>query len=109
MAKYIERDQLVEHLTRMMGARQIDRLPRSGYAKAIQDVDGCPAADVVPVTRGRWIPESNRPRSWAWRCSLCGRTAYQVVPARQETADKRCALRYCPHCGARMDGGEGDA
>ena len=52
--------------------------------------------------RGHWIAESERPRSWAWRCSLCHMTAYQVVPWRRPMSEKICTLRYCPHCGARM-------
>ena len=51
MGKLIDRDVLVAHLERMMQARQIDRLPKSGYAKAIEDVAGCPTVDAVPVVR----------------------------------------------------------
>lgn len=51
MGKLIDRDVLVAHLERMMAARQIDRLPKSGYAKAIEDVAGCPTVDAVPVVR----------------------------------------------------------
>lgn len=45
MGKLLDRDVLVAHLERMMAARQIDRLPKSGYAKAIEDVAGCPTVE----------------------------------------------------------------
>ena len=86
MGKQLERDVLIDHLRRMMEARQIDRLPKSGYAKAIEDVAGCPT---VEPKRGRWIDE---------HCSECGKYVF--------SGD---ADRYCPHCGARMDGGDDDA
>ena len=53
MGKMLDKDVLVAHLERMMQARQIDRLPKSGYAKAIQDIDGCPTVDAVQVVRCR--------------------------------------------------------
>lgn len=81
MGKQLDYDILIDHLRRMMEARQIDRLPKSGYAKAIEDVAGCPTAE---PKRGRWIDE---------HCSECG------VYVFHGDADN-----YCPHCGARMDG-----
>ena len=90
MGKQIDRDVLVDHLRRMMEARQIDRLPRSGYAKAIQDIDGCPASDAEPVLHGHWILHDDLP-PW-FECSECGNTGM--------------ATEYCPGCGAKMDGGE---
>ncbi len=55
-----------------------------------------PAADVAPVVHGRWIHDGRRIRSgidWC-HCSECGKS------------DNFCArTNYCPHCGAKMDGG----
>ena len=56
MGKMIYRDELKEHLNRMMRARQIDRLPRSGYAKAIEDIDFCVTVEGVPLDPlCRWL------------------------------------------------------
>ena len=62
-------------------------------------VDSLPAADVVEVRHGRWIPEacesvSKRNRLIEYRvysCSICGRS------------NGRVKKKYCPNCGARMD------
>ena len=58
-----------------------------------------PAADVVEVRHGRWIPDicesvSKRNRLIKYKvysCSECGRS------------NGRVKKRYCPACGARMD------
>ena len=52
---------------------------------------------------GEWIEENRRPKSYAFVCSECGRTAYDVQPTRGEWS-KRCRYAYCPNCGARMKG-----
>lgn len=48
-----------------------------------------PAADVEPVRHGTW----NGKTLSTFVCSCCGR--YSLLQT-----------NYCPHCGAKMDGGE---
>ena len=50
-----------------------------------------------PIKRGKWIPSDKG--DCTYTCSECGffRDAYLL----EEKA-------YCPHCGARMDGGENE-
>ena len=53
-----------------------------------------PAVDAAPVVHGKWIYYNNN----GWRvCSHC------KDRRRTFTLDK-----YCPNCGAKMDGGAGD-
>lgn len=63
------------------------------YAFAHKALDNVPNADVAPVKHGRWI--KNDPHcdglAFLWNCSECG-----------EESDE--GYRYCPACGARMDG-----
>lgn len=53
-------------------------------------------ADVAPVVHAEWVvcgDGDNVP----WMCSHCGKTTahkYKVIYG-----------KYCPHCGAKMDGG----
>lgn len=53
-----------------------------------------PAADVVPVRRGRWIEKTAHDRQQYFECSNCGK---------QE--NKHTAIRggFCWNCGAKMD------
>ena len=52
-----------------------------------------PAANVRPVKRGEWIPETDR--HYHWHCSECG----YVIGAIRMDAD------FCLKCGADMTGG----
>lgn len=59
-------------------------------AKAVKTViDKAPTADVAPVVHGEWIDRDGK--TW---CSNCDASNKQYKPP------------YCPHCGARMDGGK---
>lgn len=51
---------------------------------------------------GKWMEENRRPKSSAFYCSLCKRTAYDPQNHRADVP-KRCRYAYCPNCGARMD------
>ena len=73
-------------------------------AKVLREVSDTPAADVAPVRHGQWIeytkviiPEPYNKWEQAWKCSECG------------FDDGFVAYNYCPNCGAKMDGGGGDA
>ena len=61
-----------------------------------------PAADVVEVRHGKWVDNGDRdsngvPKPFAISCSVCGSSAGTSW------------MRYCPNCGAKMDGkGEGE-
>ena len=72
----------------------------------------CPTVDAVEVVHGRWVKHKPKPeamRAWHrqgigkamsensifWTCSCC-----------EEWGTPR--YNYCPHCGAKMDGGNED-
>ena len=54
-----------------------------------------PAADVEPVRHGCWVKEKSDVLIH-WHCSVCEKCYFLEEP----NAD------YCPHCGAKMDGGD---
>lgn len=66
------------------------------YNDLAEDFYSIPAADVAPVVHAEWVvcgDGDNVP----WMCSHCGKTTahkYKVIYG-----------KYCPHCGAKMDGG----
>jgi len=56
------------------------------------------SVDAVPVRHGRWKED---PSGYGfWVCSHCGFVS--------EASGADILYRYCPHCGARMDGKDGD-
>ena len=77
-------------------------LPRRAF-KTRQDIqdflDNIPTADVTPVRHGRWDESkehfylNNGCKEWInFYCSECD-------------APNNSPTDYCPHCGAKMDGG----
>ena len=56
-----------------------------------------PAIDAEPVVHGRWKPDGDD----VYICSVCG-IFWQTIDGTPE----QNGMRYCPHCGAKMDGGE---
>ena len=53
--------------------------------------------DVAPVKHGHWVKE--KPDVLIhWHCSVCKNCYYLEEPN----------ANYCPNCGAKMDGGEGE-
>ncbi len=91
MAEYIEKTALLEKVI----IPSISSVLVSGNeAKRIKKlctdtVKNTPSADVAPVKHGKWKCRAKH----LGECSECG----EVVAIR---------YKYCPNCGARMDGGD---
>lgn len=73
------------------------------FCEKIEYIGYVPAADVAPVRHGRWVDtEPNkrdcdyRKNGMAYYCSCCLHRAGK---------EKHKTYKYCPWCGAKMDGG----
>lgn len=87
MAKeYIEREAAVAFLENMAASKYL--------IQCFESKEKFPAADVVEVRHGYWIEHAN---GIIITCSECNNGEY--------LKDKR-HLKYCPNCGAKMDGGK---
>lgn len=86
MAEYIEREAAIESLP-------------VAWDSAIYALRNVPAADVAPVVHGRWIgaPLCGNDNC---RCSVCG--SWHNIHA---NLHGEIMQKYCPNCGAKMDGG----
>ena len=72
-------------------------------ATAISEIECMTAADVAPVVHGRWIVSEYEYLD----CSVCGEAMYTGCNSTKEAKLlKDHWKRYCPNCGALMDGGE---
>ena len=89
MDEYIERELAIEALSRGEGCGNVCR-------RAIERIL---SADVAPVRHGRWIEKEKYTFGIMYDCSLC----------ENRILDNGHSWNYCPHCGAKMDGGGGDA
>lgn len=86
MAEYIERQVALAAIR--------ERCAPCG--EGIEALKSVPAADVAPVAHGRWIKTDHGNDTLLASCSQCN---YPVDWWRGKT-------KYCPNCGAKMDGDE---
>ena len=88
MTEYIEREAVLKEAE--------SRIMWGASAAAIYElIRDAPAADVATVRHGRWIASHDEFCS----CSIC---KYPVYVGWNQT-------NYCPNCGAKMDGGDGNS
>lgn len=96
MTEYIEREALEKALT-VAAANDKDKNRRT-WAKAICVLHDLPTVDVAPVVHGRWIWDTNG----LYPKPLCSKCRYEPYRRSNHNLD---LPRYCPNCGAKMDGG----
>lgn len=60
-----------------------------------------PSADVQPVKHGKWEEEDTMPYDNFVVCSECG---MNLSPQNYTKEEWQESFKYCPCCGARMDG-----
>lgn len=90
MAEYIERDSAAAFAYECGAVYVSNRLSNK---------NAFPSADVAPVVHGRWIgaPLCGNDNC---KCSECG--SWHNIHANLRG---KITQKYCPNCGARMDGG----
>lgn len=110
MARYIDADLLIS---------EIDELKKSPWYNNDYDehkcarqeavnivVDLCikraPTADVQEVQHGTWEKPTKMFPYWDWKCSVCGCEEYR----QQDSNGHYREMKFCPNCGAKMDGKE---
>ena len=81
----------MDYISREEILAEYDRQHKGPAGGARKIMETWPAADVAPVRRGKWIPYNLK--ECLYLCSECN------APPRDRT-------KYCPNCGARMDGGK---
>ena len=98
MAKYIDREALVEWLKRiplidLSDGRGLCRVIfEDDFKRAIKKIPKGIIVDVAPVRHGRWITVGGNYHVKIRQCTNC-------------CAKYDFMSKYCPNCGAKMDGG----
>ena len=106
MAEYIERDKVYNMLNALGGCGAEPESWSDGWDKAIdtaiEELDDIPAADVRPERHGEWNELSlDDQDEGMYICSKC--KSIEFMP-------EECDIyAYCPNCGAKMDGEDGDS
>lgn len=105
MARYIDADNLIDELSAAcMPIYEKGITGILGDNSSIADIiNEQPTADVQEVRRGYWIserdPDENN-RIQCFHCSVCDDDFHYIGAF--------VATKYCPNCGARMDGDNND-
>ena len=93
MARYIDADALI------VEGWHLERQAPSGKVLSMMSIADVPTADVEEVKHGEW-----EHRKWMddfqHICSVCHSTS-RVHP-------ESVPYKYCPYCGAKMDGGKAE-
>ena len=103
MKEYIAREALMRRIKEIRCA-ECDSYHgvrcRGGWVDDTLDyIDSEPAADVAPVRHGRWIEKEKYTFGIMYDCSLC----------EDRILDNGHPWNYCPNCGAKMDGCNGNS
>ena len=91
--EYLDKDELLFEMTNAFIPQDMDTCRAHSLAKKL--IANAPAADVVEVRHGKWDINRN--------CTVCGVYKFEGLDA-DVWAD--WDIDYCPHCGAKMDGGK---
>ncbi len=98
MPRYIDAD-LIEYkaiCAPMLDGVLVRTKQLDGFYAIKKDIEAIPTADVQEVRHGHWAR-----LGWdEWCCTCCG-----FVTTTEGSWDKP-AEKYCPECGAKMDGGK---
>ncbi len=105
MPRYIDQDKLVskrdEYYATLGNEYGFGSEYVRGYGDAINDIEDEPAVDVQEVRYGKMNIRKSRStnRNATYKCSVCWKLCSSYYNDIGE-------WKFCPHCGARMDGGE---
>ena len=94
MAEYIEREALLKKAYELQGGSFSTGL-------IVEQIEKAPAVDVVEVKHGEWIycPQTINLQSHFY-CSVCNGIRLEHYVKNN--------FKYCPNCGAKMDGGRNE-
>lgn len=100
MSDLIRRQDAIDVLATMQGrcTSKTALIQNSKIWQQIKDLPSAqPTIDAVEVVHGEWkfIGDSEEPQDGVFMCSVCGGFLYDAL------IDD---CKYCPHCGAKMDG-----
>ena len=119
MAEYIEREAISEEIRKYYYKNPPNFSYGEGFDRGLDRAQrailNAPAADVATVRHGRWIFGKDLPYSWGQipknkyhlYCSECLEQAFNR--SEDNDPDFDVDTSYCPNCGAKMDGGDGNS
>ena len=98
--EYISREAAIEEIDKWLDTVGTALVGKglSYYGELIGCIEDARAADVAEVVHGQWYMLDDCANAGLY-CSACGRRVHH-----EEFAYKKLKSKYCPNCGAKMDG-----
>lgn len=96
----IDRDKLIEILAEMQG-RCATKAALVQNSKIWQQVKDMPTVEAEPVRHGKWKQWDSYGFEDTYECTACGESFVLI-----EGTPITNGYKYCPLCGAKMDGEE---
>jgi rubrerythrin len=98
MSRYIDADKLLKTINENVAEAHNERC-----VQLIEAILYAPTADVEEVRHGEWIEKDDGWGGVLYTCSVChcDWTTIDGTPFENN-------MRYCPECGAKMDGGRSE-
>ena len=94
----------VKHIFVVLSEQYYGSFTGEAFAKALKVLENATTIDAVEVVHGEWtIIEDDYSFLTTLRCSVCG----EEYCFEEYDEDLPPHYRYCPNCGAKMDG-DGD-
>lgn len=104
MAEYIDREELLLRLKKVVSTGDDFSLGmQMATSNAIECIKEAPAADVEEVKHGEWGEFEDNILDTIYQCSVCKEEFVLIEGTPSENLWK-----YCPNCGAKMDGKESE-
>ena len=97
--EYIEREAIEKAFAEEIRTNYLDDYAK-GFQAALLAIMSIPSVDVAPVRHAKWKLIDECVNEGVY-CSNCHKKIY-----RAEYANQKVKSKYCPNCGARMDGEE---
>ena len=85
-------------IVRDQGIACLNAYPLTNYATLI--LREAPTVDAVEVVHGHWIS-----KGYKIECSVCEHRVFLGTRDSVIHTEEKNACKYCPNCGAKMDGG----
>lgn len=97
MARLIDADIALENIDEWLDTVGTALIGRglSYYAELQGCIEDAPTVDAVPVVHGRWEAKGYVCGESEFECSACHKTEWRTTISQ---------FKFCPFCGARMDG-----
>lgn len=99
MPRYIDADALLESGICVEYGYNDNGLLLIPMRDVTNSIRNAPTIDAEPVRHGRWVERGYVCGETEWECTSCGNTEWRTSASR---------LKWCPFCGAKMDGGKDD-